>query len=593
MTYSYDNCGNMLGHSQGGTNISSTVWTSFNKVSTLYNGNDGSEFTYDINHSRIAQISFKDGAGTKKLYLGGFEQTEELTGGNQHDRANWQWTHKETRVFVSTPSGGVGIHVQDIAENVERKYLHKNHLGSIVAVSGEGFGGTVSLLAEYSFDAWGKRRSAETWLASAVNTSSLETDRGFTGHEMLDNVGLVHMNGRIYDATLGRFLSADPIVQAPSDLQSYNRYSYVRNNPLTLTDPSGYSWLSKAWKKAKSFVKKYWVAIVGTVIAVVVTILTLGLAGPIVGSFAAGVWGSVLTGAIAGAAGGFAAGFSGTLLTGGSLGDAFRNGLTGAAWGAVAGAVGGYINVAAWGQLTTALAHGVTGSAISLAQGGSWETGFLAGFGAGAISGAMGEANLALKTLAAALVGGTASAIGGGKFAAGAVTGAFALLIGEGFKKLGEIHQSRNQKNNTYWEKEGFAERDNIDLEEFGGIKGLTTGTGGYIGVDAANSHRIGSPNQNNIKITTAPKGPRWWNKYGRYEIILRPNGNGLYSVVTDSVNMGTLNYGRNIFTHTLLDVVPYLGYGNISNPTTNFGLRIGALLSGNKGYKLADAWGF
>ena len=50
------------------------------------------------------------------------------------------------------------------------------------------------------------------------------------------------VNGRIYDSHLGRFLSADPIVQAPGDLQSYNRYSYVRNNPLTLTDPSGYSW---------------------------------------------------------------------------------------------------------------------------------------------------------------------------------------------------------------------------------------------------------------------------------------------------------------------------------------------------------------
>jgi len=48
------------------------------------------------------------------------------------------------------------------------------------------------------------------------------------------------MNGRVYDAKLGRFLSADPFVQFPNYTQSFNRYSYVLNNPLSLTDPSGY-----------------------------------------------------------------------------------------------------------------------------------------------------------------------------------------------------------------------------------------------------------------------------------------------------------------------------------------------------------------
>ena len=61
------------------------------------------------------------------------------------------------------------------------------------------------------------------------------------------------MNGRIYDALLGRFLSADLVVQAPANLQSYNRYSYVMNNPLTLTDPSGFSWLGDAWSTVQQF----------------------------------------------------------------------------------------------------------------------------------------------------------------------------------------------------------------------------------------------------------------------------------------------------------------------------------------------------
>ena len=57
---------------------------------------------------------------------------------------------------------------------------------------------------------------------------------------MLDDLGLVHMNGRIYDPLLGRFQSADAVVQFPGNLQSYNRYSYVQNNPLTLVDPTGH-----------------------------------------------------------------------------------------------------------------------------------------------------------------------------------------------------------------------------------------------------------------------------------------------------------------------------------------------------------------
>jgi uncharacterized protein RhaS with RHS repeats len=49
------------------------------------------------------------------------------------------------------------------------------------------------------------------------------------------------MNGRIYDPLLGRMLSADTLVQNPASLQSYNRYSYVANNPLSKTDPSGFA----------------------------------------------------------------------------------------------------------------------------------------------------------------------------------------------------------------------------------------------------------------------------------------------------------------------------------------------------------------
>ncbi|MEW5251789.1 RHS repeat domain-containing protein, partial [Microbulbifer sp. 2201CG32-9] len=105
----------------------------------------------------------------------------------------------------------------------EFQYLHRDHLGSIEKVTDE----SGSLILDTAFDPSGKRRKAD-WsqemdpqgLEVLLASQSLVTNRGFTGHEHLDRTGLIHMNGRIYDPTLGRFLSPDPLVQAPTFSQS-------------------------------------------------------------------------------------------------------------------------------------------------------------------------------------------------------------------------------------------------------------------------------------------------------------------------------------------------------------------------------------
>jgi RHS repeat-associated protein len=104
-------------------------------------------------------------------------------------------------------------------------------------------------ISDATYDPWGKRRNQLNLEEAIEATHDLlsyltqTTSRGFTGHEMLDAFGLIHMNGRVYDPELGRFLTADPFVQFPTNTQSYNRYSYVLNNPLAYTDPSGYNLL--------------------------------------------------------------------------------------------------------------------------------------------------------------------------------------------------------------------------------------------------------------------------------------------------------------------------------------------------------------
>src|SRR5690606_31734198 len=147
------------------------------------------------------------------------------------------------------------------------------------------------------------------------------TEQGFTGHRQMDALGIVHMKGRIYDPTLGRFLQADPFVQEPKNSQNYNRYSYVLNNPMSYTDPSGYFF--KALFKG---IAKYWRVIA----AAVITYATAGAASGWAASwgYAAGTVGNAaVAGAIAGAAGGFVAT--------GSLKGAMAGAFSGAIFGAI------------------------------------------------------------------------------------------------------------------------------------------------------------------------------------------------------------------------------------------------------------------
>jgi RHS repeat-associated protein len=94
-----------------------------------------------------------------------------------------------------------------------------------------------------SFNAWGQRRGSNwTGAPSPADQTTINSTShiGFTGQEQLDNLNLVHLNGRVYDPVIARFVSADPIVQAPYDSQSLNRYSYTFDNPLNATDPTGF-----------------------------------------------------------------------------------------------------------------------------------------------------------------------------------------------------------------------------------------------------------------------------------------------------------------------------------------------------------------
>ncbi len=118
------------------------------------------------------------------------------------------------------------------------EYFHRDHQGSVTKITN----GAGSVIQHLSFDAFGKRRNAD-WSADSPGhrfNDAHATKLGYTGHEHLDNVRLIHMNGRVQDPTLGRFISPDPHVPDPRRSQAFDRFGYVYNNPLAHTDSSGY-----------------------------------------------------------------------------------------------------------------------------------------------------------------------------------------------------------------------------------------------------------------------------------------------------------------------------------------------------------------
>ncbi len=198
----------------------SATYTSFDKLDTLTQVNKNLIITYGHDFNRRKTV-FTDGSSTKtKIFVpGGYE------------KINNETPDDEEYCYISTPAGITAVYDKT---NDEMFYVHPDHLGSIHFITDES--GTVE--QELSFDAWGRQRNATNWGYSSF--PGLKFERGYTFHEHLAEFDLINMNGRVYDPVMARFLSPDPMTQNPGNLQHYNRYAYVLNNPLKYTDPSGY-----------------------------------------------------------------------------------------------------------------------------------------------------------------------------------------------------------------------------------------------------------------------------------------------------------------------------------------------------------------
>ena len=208
----------------------SVSYTCYNRPSVLTEGGRSAAFTYNGDGDRV-KMYVADGTAQvlSRDYIGGRYEYD-LTAAGNRERLYLGGDAYSAPMVYQRENGGNWT-----AYNIGRDYL-----GSVTHVA------TVdgTLLAEYSYDPWGRLRNPETLeICTAGSEPELFFGSGFTGHEHLTWFGLVNMNARLYDPLLGRFLSPDPYVQAPDFSQNFNRYSYALNNPLRYTDESGEFWL--------------------------------------------------------------------------------------------------------------------------------------------------------------------------------------------------------------------------------------------------------------------------------------------------------------------------------------------------------------
>lgn len=231
-TYTYDENGNLTNEVQTDSagNVVASVgrtvtYTSFDMPLTMSKPGFLSTFQYGANHERVKQTS-TDGT---TVYL-----HSAILGGLAYEKLIKPDGAIEHREYIIVDGNTVAVKKSGASGGLF--YFHRDHLGSTTAVTNS----AGAIIERLAYEPFGKRRFPEGNTDSANSVKGINTAFGFTDQEHVDGLGLIHMNGRVYDPVTARFISADPNVPNATDLQSFNRYSYTRNNPLAATDPTGF-----------------------------------------------------------------------------------------------------------------------------------------------------------------------------------------------------------------------------------------------------------------------------------------------------------------------------------------------------------------
>jgi RHS repeat-associated protein len=405
-TYLYDNNGNLT--SWAGRTL---TWDYENRPTSITSGGVTTTMVYDGDGGRVKKI-----AGTLTVrYIGKLYECDNAT------CVRYIFAGSQRIAVKQVTSGAVD-------------YYHQDHLGSSSVITTSA-GVVEENLAYYPFG------------ATRVDTHSpADVPFKYTGQELDSSTGLYIYGARYYDATLSRFISADTIVPSAADPQALNRYSYVNNNPLRYTDPSGHGFLGS--------IGKFFSNSVGRAVGWAVAPMLMQYMDPATQRYAiAGT--AVMAGSVV-------AGPVGAWAGGGPLG------------GFVGGAVGGAATGLTSATLNTAFGQHVDfGREIWFSAA---SQGVLSGLGSLST-----EWNFIHRAAAFGVAGGTLSELRGGSFLAGFEAAVLNRLASDAFeltKVWTDAHSDATGKDMLGNKPTGGASPCNVD----GRCKGIWSYLGGYLG---------------------------------------------------------------------------------------------------------------
>ena len=200
-------------------------YNSFDLPNSIYTGSRYNDYDYDAFGKRVTKLG--SAATVERVaYVGGYYEARDFL----PPGAPPGGPHMRQSVYRIMGDGGpVAEVVQDWGSDDESvSYLHTDQHGSITSRT------TDTTVERSGFFPFGRRTG------SYPNPPEVFASTGYTGHEHDDELGLINMQGRMYDPRSRRFLTPDPVVGAPLEAGGINPYSYVLNDPMNLTDPSGF-----------------------------------------------------------------------------------------------------------------------------------------------------------------------------------------------------------------------------------------------------------------------------------------------------------------------------------------------------------------
>jgi RHS repeat-associated protein len=254
-SFAYDNNGNMIQKTEQGK-TTTYAYDGSNRLSTVtlsqssghrmaglensVNENDA-ETSRDSVNEKDTGASRNAGKGKAKTttvhftYDGdGVRTGKSVTTQSKTDATQYLWdiNHGLPQILTESDAKGTALYsygLGRISMADPRKgpmYYQYDGLGSVRSLT-DRKGMTKGL---YAYDAFGK---------PLISASLVDNDFQYTGEQVDDETGLIYLRSRYYDPEIGRFISRDSFPGFDTSTQSLNRYTYVQNNPVVYTDPSG------------------------------------------------------------------------------------------------------------------------------------------------------------------------------------------------------------------------------------------------------------------------------------------------------------------------------------------------------------------